>query len=152
MTATYIAPDQGAHHPMIDGDHVAKATVEATDGGFEVFVIHASATPPVPQHVSPWSGLLYVLDGTVTVEAEGFTGDVPPGGAVVIPAGTPATFRVAEGTADFLAVTSGKGAGRFFAEMSEAVPADRPIEESFGAIAPLLARHGVALAGVRSSV
>lgn len=148
MTATYVRPDDGTHHPMIDGDHVAKATVEAADAGFEVFVVHASATPPAPQHVSPWSGVLYVLSGTVTVQAEGFSGDVGPGGAVVLPAGTSCTFYVAEGTADFLAVTSGSGAGRFFAEMSAAVPADRLDEEAFGAMAAVAARHGVALAGV----
>lgn len=148
MTATYVAPDEGTNHPMIDGDHIQKTTVESAEPGFEVFVVRAPARPPAPQHMSPWTGVLYVLRGTVSVQADGFTGDVGPGGVVVAPAGTPVTFFVPEGTAEFLAVTSGTSAGRFFAEMSASVSADRLDAEAFGTMASVAAKHGVALAGV----
>lgn len=148
MTATYVAPDDGLTHRMIDGDHIAKAAVTATEPGFELFLVRAAATPPAPQHMSPWTGVLYVLRGTVSVQADGFTGDVGPGGVVVAPAGTPVTFFVPEGTAEFLAVTSGTSAGRFFAEMSSSVSADHLDAEAFGTMASVAAKHGVALAGV----
>ncbi|GGB99086.1 cupin domain-containing protein [Cellulomonas carbonis] len=145
MTTTWVRPEEGLHHAMIDGDHVAKATVEGPDGAFEVFEVHAAATPPAPMHVSPWSGVLYVLDGTVTVSADGRVDELGPGAMVVLPAGTPCTFHVADGEARFLAVTSGTGAGRFFAEMAATVPVGPPDPGALSAIASVAARHGVAV-------
>ena len=147
MTATYVRPGEGRHHPMIDGDHVAKAAVRDAHGAFEVFEVHAEAGPAAPPHVSPWSGVLYVLDGAVSVWVDGETHDVQPGGLVTLPAGTPCTFSVTEGTARFLAVTSGDGAGRFFADFASAVGNDRPLEESMEEIRSITARHGVSVLG-----
>jgi hypothetical protein len=45
-----------------------------------------------------------------------------------------------------VAITSGDGAGRFFADFASSVPADRPIEESMTAVLSVASRHGVALA------
>ena len=42
MTSTYVRPGEGQHHPMIDGDQVAKATVQDACGSFEVFEVIAS--------------------------------------------------------------------------------------------------------------
>jgi len=89
MTTIHVRPGEGRHHPMIDGDHVAKAAVEGDGGAFEVF------------------------------------GD----------------------TARFLAITTGLGAGRFFADFSESVRADLPPEQSMDSILSVTRRHGVALAG-----
>jgi hypothetical protein len=50
-------------------------------------------------------------------------------------------------SARFLAITSGEGAGRFFADFAGSVPADRPVEESMDAILSVTRRHGVTLAG-----
>jgi hypothetical protein len=44
-------------------------------------------------------------------------------------------------------ITSGDGAGRFFADFANTVPVDRPIEDSIPAIRSVTSRHGVALAG-----
>jgi hypothetical protein len=73
--------------------------------------------------------------------------DVEPGGLVVFPAGTPSTFDVVGDSARFLAITSGDGAGRFFADFASSVPMDQPVQESMAAILSVTRRHGVALAG-----
>lgn len=147
MSTIHVPPDEGRHYAMIDGDHIAKATVQDAAGGFEVFEVVAPAAPMAPPHVSPWSGVLYLLEGRVTAVVDGTSYDVEPGGLVVFPAGTPSTFEVVGETARFVAITSGDGAGRFFADFASSVPTDRPVEDSMAAILSVTARHGVALAG-----
>ena len=146
MTTIYVPPGEGRHYPMIDGDHVAKAAVQDADGAFEVFEVVAHAAPMAPPHVSPWSGVLYLLEGRVTALVDGTSYDVEPGGLVVFPAGTPCTFEVVGEAARILGVTSGDGAGRFFADFAGSVPADAPVEDSMAAILAVTRRHGVALA------
>ncbi len=147
MVTIHVRPGEGRHHPMIDGDHVAKAAVDDGCGAFEVFEVTAPASPMAPPHVSPWTGVLYLLEGRITVVVGGNPYDVEPGGLVVVPAGTSATFGVVGESARFLAITSGDGAGRFFADFASTVPADRPVEESLPAILSVTRRHGVAVAG-----
>ncbi|WP_369053850.1 cupin domain-containing protein [Kineococcus terrestris] len=147
MSTTHVRPGEGRHHRMIDGDHVAKATVRDPGGTFEVFEVVAPAAPPAPPHVSPWSGVLYLLEGRVSALVDGDRHDLEPGGLVVVPAGAPATFEVLGDGARFLAITSGDGAGRFFADFARSVPLDRPVEEAMAAIVSVTGRHGVALAG-----
>ena len=147
MTTIHVKPGDGRHYPMIDGDHVAKATVQDAGGAFEVFEVVAPAAPMAPPHVSPWTGVLYLVEGRVTAVVDGTSYDVEPGGVVVFPAGTPSTFGVVGDSARFVAITSGDGAGRFFADFASAVPTDKPVEESMNAILSVTARHGVTLVG-----
>jgi quercetin dioxygenase-like cupin family protein len=132
---------------MIDGDHVVKAAVHEPDGSFEVFEVLAPAAPMAPPHVSPWTGVLFLLEGRVTALVDGASYDVEPGGVVVFPAGTPCTFEVMGESARFVAVTSGDRAGRFFADFSGSVPTDQPAEASMEEILSVTRRHGVRLAG-----
>ena len=147
MTTVHVPPGEGRHYPMIDGDHVVKAAVHDTDGSFEVFEVLAPAAPMAPPHVSPWSGVLFLLEGRVTALVDGTTYDVEPGGVVVFPAGTPCTFEVVGESARFVAVTSGDRAGRFFADFSGSVPTDQPVDASLADILAVTERHGVRLAG-----
>ena len=87
MTTMHIRPGEGRHHPMVDGDHIAKATVQDTCGAFEVFEVIAPAAPMAPPHVSPWTGVLILLQGRITALVDGTPCDVEPGGLVVVPAG-----------------------------------------------------------------
>ncbi|KQS97321.1 cupin domain-containing protein [Cellulomonas sp. Leaf395] len=146
MTTIHVPPGQGEHYPMIDGDHVAKAAVRDTNGAFEVFEVIAPAAPMAPPHVSPWTGVLFLLDGRVTALVGDTTYKVEPGGVLVAPAGTPVTFEVVGDFARFVAITSGDGAGRFFADFSGSVPSDQPVEKSMEAILSVTQRHGVQLA------
>ena len=77
---------------------------------------------------------------------DGTSYDVEPGGVVVFPAGTPTTFGVGGDSARFVAVTSGDGAGRFFADFASSVPVGQPVEDAMAAIMSVTRRHGVALA------
>ena len=147
MTTIHVPPGQGEHYPMIDGDHVAKAAVRDTNGAFEVFEVFAPAAPMAPPHVSPWTGVLFLIEGRIIAVVGDTTYDVEPGGVVVFPAGTPSTFEVVGESARFLAITSGDRAGRFFADFSSSVPSDQPLEESMETILSVTQRHGVRLAG-----
>lgn len=147
MATFHVRPGEGRHYPMIDGDHIAKAAVQDACGAFEVFEVIARPTPMAPPHVSPWGGVLFLLEGRITALVDGTSHDVEAGGVVVIPAGTPASFGVVGESARFVAITSGDGAGRFFADFASSVPADQPVEDSMAAILSVTERHGVSLAG-----
>jgi quercetin dioxygenase-like cupin family protein len=147
MSTTYVRPGEGRHYPMINGDHIAKAAVQDTEGAFEVFEVIAPAAPMAPPHVSPWSGVLFLLEGRITALVDGTTYDVEPGGLVVAPAGTPVSFEVVGESARFLAITSGDRAGQFFADFASSVPSDHPVEDSMETILSVTQRHGVRLAG-----
>ncbi len=147
MSTTHVRPGEGRHYPMIDGDHIAKAAVRDNEGAFEVFEVVAPARPMAPPHVSPWSGVLFLLEGRLTALVDGTSYDVEPGGLVVLPAGTPASFEVVGDSARFLAVTSGNRAGQFFADFAGSVPSDQPVERSMETILSVTQRHGVRLAG-----
>ena len=147
MPIIHVPTGEGRHYAMIDGDHIAKAAVQDAVGAFEVFEVIALAAPTAPPHVSPWTGVLYLVEGRVTAFVDGTSYGVEPGGVVVFPAGTPSTFEVVGESARFVAITTGDGAGRFFADFAETVPADQPVEDSMTAILSVTRRHGVALAG-----
>lgn len=146
MSTVHVRPGEGRHYPMIDGDHIAKAAVQDAGGGFEVFEVIAPAAPMTPPHVSPWTSVLFLLEGRITAVVGGTPYDVEPGGLVVFPAGTSATFEVVGESARFVAVTSGNGAGRFFADLASSVPVGQPVEDSIEALMSVTERHGVALA------
>jgi quercetin dioxygenase-like cupin family protein len=143
----HLASGEGRVHSMIDGDHVAKATVADDEGSFELFEVIAPAKPMAPPHVSPWSAVLYLLEGRLDVLVGDTTYAVEPGGTVVCPAGTPVSFEVVGEPARLLAITSGNRAGQFFADLAGSVPADKPVTESLDAILSVTQRHGVRLAG-----
>lgn len=147
MSTVHVRPAEGRHHHMIDGDHIAKAAVRDAVGAFEVFEVVAPAAPMAPPHVSPWTAVLFLLQGRITARVGDASYDVEPGALVVFPAGTPSTFDVVGESARFLAITSGDGAGRFFADFASSVPPDQPVQESMAAILSVTRRHGVALAG-----
>ena len=148
MTTVYIPPGAGHSYQMIDGDHVAKAAIHDTNGAFEVFEVVAPAAPMAPPHVSPWTGVLFLLEGRVTALVGDTTYAIEPGGVVVFPAGTPSSFEVVGESARFVAITSGDRAGQFFADFAGSVPSDRPVEESMETVLAVTQRHGVRLAGV----
>ena len=147
MTTLIVRNDEGRHHPMIDGDHVAKAVVSDSQGSFEVFEVHAPLLPAAPPHISPWTGVLYLLEGRVRVVCDDREDTLGPGDVATLPAGVACTFAPEGGPARFLAITSGGGAGRVFADFAASVPADAPVEEAFAEILAVAARHGVRVAG-----
>jgi quercetin dioxygenase-like cupin family protein len=147
MSTVRVAAGEGRHFRMIDGDHVAKAAIHDGEGAFEVFEVLTPAGPMAPPHVSPWTGVLFLLEGRVTALVGDTSYEVGPGDVVVFPSGTPSSFEVVGAMARFVAVTSGDRAGRFFADLAASVPVDEPIEDSIERILAVTRRHGVTLAG-----
>ena len=145
MTTIHLPAGQGQHYRMIDGDHIAKAAIRDTEGAFEVFEVMAPAAPSAPPHVSPWTGVLFLLEGRVTALVGGTSYEVHPGGVVVFPAGTPSSFEVVGESARFVAITSGDRAGRFFEDFATSVPLDQPVQESLATILAVTQRHGVTI-------
>lgn len=139
-------PRTGDHHHMIDGLHIVTVRPEHTGGVYEMFEIVAERGPAAPPHAAPWSASLFLIDGTLTVTVDGEVHEIDRGATVTFPAHTFFTWAVTSTAARMVAVTSGSGAGRFFADMAAAIPPDRPIEEAFAAIAEVTVRHGVRLA------
>jgi quercetin dioxygenase-like cupin family protein len=147
MTATArpIRPDEGARFEMPDGAHIARASAEETGGAFEVFEVEAPAAPSAPLHRSPWTGTMFVLEGSLRVRFEDGEVDLTAGSSITIPGQTAFTFDVLGESARFLAVTSGDRAGRFFADFAASVPTRRPFEEVFSQVAAVTSRHGVSV-------
>lgn len=133
--------DEGVRHNMIDGLHIAKVRPEHTGGVYEVFDVHAVPAPGAPPHAAPWAASLYLLDGELSIHVGDRTHHLTPGAAITLPAHTAYALDLA-GPARFIAVTSGTGAGRFFADFARSVDPDAP---DFAAIAAVTARHGVTL-------
>jgi len=146
MSTIHLPAGHGQHYRMIDGDHIAKAAIRDTEGAFEVFEVLAPSAPMAPPHISPWTGVLFLLEGRVTALVDGTTYEVHPGEVVMFPAGTPSSFQVLGESARFLAITSGDRAGRFFDDFANSVPLDQPLEESIATILSVAQRHGVTLA------
>lgn len=144
-TPTYVEPGGGARHEMIDGAHVVKAGPEATGGAYEVFEVVAPRAPAAPLHAAPWTGTLHLLEGEVRFITATEAYDLRPGATLSTRGGTPFTFEVVSDSARFLAVTSGDGAGRFFADFASSVPADAPLEEALPHLLAVTGRHGVTI-------
>ena len=145
VTARHTRPDEGVRFEMPDGAHIVKADPEETGGAYEVFEVEAPHGPSAPLHQSPWTGTMYVLEGSVRIRFEDGEVDVTPGSSITIPGQTAFTIDVLGESARFLAVTSGDRAGRFFADFVASVPTGRPFEEIFPQVAAVTGRHGVSM-------
>jgi quercetin dioxygenase-like cupin family protein len=98
---------------------------EAVDGRFSLteFVFRRHTSPAL--HTHPQDESYVVADGLVTVRAGHERFELSPGGAAVIPAGIPHTFRVESETARVFVLSTPAGIERFVRDA--AVPAGSPI-------------------------
>lgn len=123
---TYIRPGEGRRYPMIDGDHIAKTTIDDANGRFEVFEVHAHVGPMAPPHVSPWTSVLYLLDGCVTAPRRRHRVRRGAWRHRDLPGRRTLHLCRRCQPARFLAITSGERAGRFFADFASSVPCTDP--------------------------
>ena len=137
---------EGQRHTMTDGVHIVKADAEDTGGVYEVFVVDAVPGPPTPQHSSPWGGTVYVLEGAVSVQAGDEHYELTAGSTLTAPPHTPFSFTVTNEPTRLLAVTTGGGASRFFADFAASIPADGAFEEVMPKLLEVTERHGITLA------
>ena len=145
VTARHTRPDEGVRLHMPDGAHIVKASAEETGGAYEVFEVDAPSAPTAPLHRSPWTGTMYLLEGSLLIRFEDGELELNPGSSITIPGEVAFTLDVLGESARFLAVTSGDRAGKFFADFVASVPAQRPFEEVFPQIAAVTSRHGVSV-------
>lgn len=145
LRAHHTAPGEGAAYEMIDGSHVVKSSAARTDGAFEVFEVTAPGGPEAPPHAAPWHGVMYLLEGRLRIRTGGTSYDLRPGSTAILPAEVAYRFEVVGDSARFLAVTSGDGAGRFFADFAATVPLDRPVPDVLPLIMAVTSRHGVTI-------
>ncbi len=111
-----------------------EVTIKDASGGFEVFEVVAPTAPMAPPHVSPWTGVVYLVEGRITALVDGTSHRVEPAAWWPFRPVPPSTFEVVGDSARFVAITCGDGAGRFFADFASSVPADQPVEDSMTAI------------------
>jgi quercetin dioxygenase-like cupin family protein len=152
VTARHIRPDEGVRLEMPDGAYIVKAGAEETGSAFELFEVKAPAAPSAPLHRSPWTGAIYLLEGSLRIRFEDGQVDLTPGSVITIPGQIAFTFDVLGESAQFLAVAGGDRAGKFFADFAASVPAGRPFEEVLPQVAAVTSRHGVRVEAGRESV
>ena len=145
VTARHTRPDEGVRFEMPDGAHIVKASAEETGGAFELFEVEAPAAPSAPLHRSPWTGTIYLLEGSLLIRFEDGELELTPRSSITVPSQVAFTLDVLGESARFLAVTSGDRAGRFFADFVASVPARRSFEEVFPQVAAVTSRHGVSV-------
>jgi quercetin dioxygenase-like cupin family protein len=91
-----------------------------------------------PPHHHPWDEAFYVLRGEVRFGANGEESTAGPGTLVHIPGGTTHWFKVGEGGAEMLSITSKAGASDFFTAISRDANGNVP---GFGDILRIAAEH-----------
>jgi quercetin dioxygenase-like cupin family protein len=98
---------------------------EATDDRFSLteFLFRRDTSPAL--HTHPQDESYLVLDGRITVQAGAERFELGPGGATVLPAGVPHTFRADSETARVLVLSTPAGIEQLVRDAS--VPAPSPV-------------------------
>jgi len=100
-------------------DPAVKSSRVSTDGALTV--IDSDTTGGAPRHVhSHEDECFYVLDGTISVECGDDAWEVPAGGFVFLPKGTPHAWDVIGDRARLLIVTAPAGLEEFLRELHAA--------------------------------
>ena len=125
------------------GLHTWKATAEETGGAFMFFEDHMAAGKMTPFHTHPDADeVFYVLDGEITVHADGAEHKVGEGGFALAPRGLPHAFMATAETRLLCIMTPGTGQA-FFRHASEPATSGRidgPVD--FARVQAAAAEHG----------
>ncbi len=116
--AIVVTPDDRATPLDLGGEDITVLASGAETGSYEVFLQVGTEGSGPPPHHHPWDEAFYVVRGVVTFGADGGESTVGPGTFVHIPGGTTHWFRLGEGGAEVLSLTSPSGAAAFFASIS----------------------------------
>ena len=139
-----ISPDQRAVPLGVVGEELTVLASSEQTGSYEIFC-HAGpeGTGPPPHH-HPWDEALFVIEGEVAITVGGGGEQMATAGTLAhIPAGTTHCFRIGEGGAVMLSITSRSGAAAFFAAVAAQVS---PTEPDLAALVTVAAAHGVRVA------
>lgn len=113
-----VGPDERPTPLDLVGEDITVLASGAQTGTYEIFLQVGSEGSGPPPHHHPWDEAFYVLRGEVTFGADGEESTVGPGTLVHIPGGTTHWFRLGDGGAEMLSVTSQEGAASFFTALS----------------------------------
>jgi quercetin dioxygenase-like cupin family protein len=138
---------EGIELLAMDAAHTAKIGAKETDGLYELFEIHAPRGHAVPFHTHDWLEAYYLLHGRMTVQVDDESYDLAPGSSLTVPPRAAHTFTIATPSAQLLIFTLGDAMGRFFADLHDTIPPDRPLDEVMRSVTAVLQRHGVTVAG-----
>jgi quercetin dioxygenase-like cupin family protein len=121
FAAHWSAPGEGERLWFLGTLAIIRVPGEAVDGRLAVieFLFPRHASPPL--HTHPQDESYIVLDGQLTVHAEGERFRLSAGGTGVVPAGVAHTFRVDSDSARVLVLSTPAGIERFVRDGS--VPA-----------------------------
>ena len=95
-------------------------------GSYEIFLQVGPEDSGAPPHHHPWDEAFYVLRGEVAFGAGELEATATQGTLVHVPAGTTHWFRLGEGGAEMLSVTSRVGAADFFADVAQSFATNGP--------------------------
>lgn len=138
----FTEPGDGLLLDTVDGVHTEKAGAEHTGGAYELFEVALRQGPPMPSRRTPWAKTFYLLDGEMTVEADGRTFRLTPGASLTLPADVAHTFTADAPGTRVLGFATGDSAGRLFRAIVAAV-AEHP-DDPVPALLSVAREHDVA--------
>lgn len=109
-------------------------------GGYEIFLQRGPEGSGPPPHSHPWDESFYVTKGRIDFGIGDEQTTALPGTLVHLPAGTLHWFRFGPGGGEMLSMTSRLGASKFFTELAEEMPPEKPDPAKLVEVG---ARHGL---------
>lgn len=113
-----VTPDARPAPLDLVGEDMTVLASSTQTGSYEIFLQVGREGSGPPPHHHPWDEAFYLLRGEVVFGANGEESTVGPGTLVHIPGGTTHWFKVSEGGAEMLSITSKAGAADFFTAIS----------------------------------
>jgi quercetin dioxygenase-like cupin family protein len=141
--AAFSAPGGGTELSALDAVHTVRIGADDTGGLYELFEIYAPRGHAVPAHRHTWLEAYYVLSGRMTAHVDGIAYELPLGASLTVPSQALHTFVPVTPSVTFLVFTLTDAMGKFFADLSTTVPADRPIQDVIHLVLDVAERHGV---------
>ena len=143
MPALILAPGAGERHALGASDVVIKVGAPDTAGGLQLseFTFPAGAPgPPLHRH-ERMHDLVYVLEGTLTVQVEETAHELGPGGLACVPPGVAHTVRNAsDAPVRLLSLSTPGGFEAYLRDLAEAAASAGTTRE---AVEEIAARHDV---------
>ncbi|AUM16566.1 MULTISPECIES: hypothetical protein [Rhodococcus] len=135
---------EGRRLTLPDATVTALSTGAHAGGAYELFLVEAPRTVPVPMHAEPWAKSYHVLGGRILVRSGTDVHELAGGDTITVAPGTMNSFTVLTDTATFLLIAAGTSMSGFFGALDGLDPAQAP-DESARALRAVTERYGVAL-------
>jgi quercetin dioxygenase-like cupin family protein len=134
-----VTPNERPKALDLMGEDITVLASGTQTGSYEIFLQVGRQGSGPPPHHHPWDEAFYVLRGDVAFGADGEESTAGPGTLVHIPGGTTHWFKVGDGGAEMLSITSQAGAANFFTAISRDSAGNVP---AFDEVVRIAAAHG----------